>query len=177
MQRAMPRRQRLNANAVQDRRSRRRVPGSGKARRGGGHYRVASGCTPAPYAPDHGRNFRREKLYDHLSSAVYDDRAGGYFGDQARRKQQITAQLKTVFSSGFLQSHYSSLFLANDFLVVGMPSFLSVMVLSALLFTGLFLSQTNAEPMPNANGSVKQQIRIKTEKGYAEAQNNSGDVC
>jgi TPR repeat protein len=55
-----------------------------------------------------------------------------------------------------------------------MPSFLSVMVLSALLFTGLFLSQTNAEPMPNANGGVKQQIRIKAEKGYAEAQNNLG---
>src|SRR5664280_345044 len=55
-----------------------------------------------------------------------------------------------------------------------MPGFLSVVVLSALLFTGLFASHKNAEPMPNADGSVEQQIRIKAEQGDAEAQNNLG---
>jgi hypothetical protein len=55
-----------------------------------------------------------------------------------------------------------------------MPGFLSVVVLSTLLFTGLFASHTNAEPMPNADGSVEQQIRIKAEQGDAEAQNNLG---
>jgi TPR repeat protein len=55
-----------------------------------------------------------------------------------------------------------------------MPGFLSVVVLSALLFTGLFASHTNAEPMPNADESVAQQIRIKAEQGDAEAQNNLG---
>ena len=57
---------------------------------------------------------------------------------------------------------------------MGMRGFLSVVVLSALLFTGLFASHTNAKPMPNADGSVEQQIRIKAEQGDAEAQNNLG---
>ena len=55
-----------------------------------------------------------------------------------------------------------------------MRGFLSFVVLSALLFTGLFASHTNAEPMPNIDGSVEQQIRIKAEQGDAEAQNNLG---
>src|SRR5674476_487113 len=55
-----------------------------------------------------------------------------------------------------------------------MRDFLSVVVLSALLFTGLFASHTNAEPMPNADGSAEQQIRIKAEQGDVEAQNNLG---
>jgi TPR repeat protein len=55
-----------------------------------------------------------------------------------------------------------------------MPGFLSIVVLSALLFTGLFASHTNAEPMPNVDGSVEQQIRIKAGQGDAEAQNNLG---
>ncbi|MFA5922254.1 MAG: tetratricopeptide repeat protein [Methylococcaceae bacterium] len=45
-----------------------------------------------------------------------------------------------------------------------MPGFLSVVVLSVLLLTGLFASHTNAD------GSVEQQIRIKAEQGDAEAQ-------
>jgi uncharacterized protein len=49
-----------------------------------------------------------------------------------------------------------------------MPGFLSVVVLSVLLLTGLFASHTNAD------GSVEQQIRIKAEQGDAEAQNNLG---
>jgi uncharacterized protein len=55
-----------------------------------------------------------------------------------------------------------------------MPGLLSVVVLTALLFTGLFASHTNAEPMPNADENVEQKIRIKAEQGDAEAQNNLG---
>jgi TPR repeat protein len=58
----------------------------------------------------------------------------------------------------------------NDFLVVGMSGFLSVVVLSTLLFTGLFLSQVNAEPMPSTDGSAEQQIRTQAKQGNAEAQ-------
>jgi hypothetical protein len=50
------------------------------------------------------------------------------------------------------------------------------MVLSTLLLNGLFAGHTNAEPMPNIDGSMAQQIRIKAEQGYAEAQNNLGVV-
>jgi hypothetical protein len=55
-----------------------------------------------------------------------------------------------------------------------MRDFLSVVVLSALLFTGLFVSHSNAEPMQNSDESVEQQIRIKAEQGDAEAQNSLG---
>ena len=89
---------------AKDRRCRRRVPGGGEARRGGGYYRVAPGCTSAPHAPDYGRNCHREELHDHLPSTVYDDCAGGDFDDQARHKQQIVAVTKIDFfidSNGF----------------------------------------------------------------------------
>ncbi len=56
----------------------------------------------------------------------------------------------------------------------GMRGFLPVVILSALLFCVLFASYTNAEPMPNADGSVEQQIHIKAEQGDATEQYNLG---
>jgi len=55
-----------------------------------------------------------------------------------------------------------------------MRDFLSVAVLSVLLFTVLFASHSIAEPIPSTDESVEQQIRIKAEQGDAEAQNSLG---
>jgi hypothetical protein len=58
--------------------------------------------------------------------------------------------------------------------MVGMRCLLPIVVLSAILFTGLFASHTNSESLPNVDGSVVQQIRIKAEQGLAMAQFNLG---
>jgi len=55
-----------------------------------------------------------------------------------------------------------------------MRSFLPVVILSALIFTGLFVSNSNAQPISNIDRSVEQQIRTKAKQGDAEAQVNLG---
>ena len=48
-----------------------------------------------------------------------------------------------------------------------MRDLMLTMVLSTLLLNGLFASHTNADPMPNIDGSGAQQIRIMAEQGDA----------